>query len=59
MISLSFLFSLPLFIAAIVIFGYGVARNDAQASKTTMSIGLSVGLVGVVMAAIMFVFFSL
>ncbi|MFC1987656.1 hypothetical protein ACFLVH_03850 [Chloroflexota bacterium] len=59
MISLSFVFSLPLFIAAIVIFGYGVSRNDEQASKRTMSIGLSVGLMGVVVAAIMFVFFSL
>ena len=59
MISLSFLFSLPLFIAAMVIFGYGVSRNDEQASKTTMSIGLIVGLVGVVTAAIMYVFFSL
>ena len=59
MISMSFVATLPLFIAAIVIFGYGVTRNDVQASKTTMSIGLSVGLVGVIIAAILFVFFSL
>ncbi|MFC2069529.1 hypothetical protein ACFLTP_11085 [Chloroflexota bacterium] len=59
MISFSFLFSLPLFIAAIVIFGYGVSRNSEQASNKTMSIGLIVGLVGVVTATIMFCFFSL
>ena len=59
MISLSFVATLPLFIAAIVIFGYGVARNDEQASRKTMSIGLGIGLVGVVVAAIMFIFFSL
>lgn len=59
MICLSFLFSLPLFIAAIAIFGYGVARNDEQASRKTMTAGLGVGLVGVVMAAIMLVVFSL
>ena len=36
MISLSFIATLPLFIAAIVIFGYGVARRDQQASRKTM-----------------------
>lgn len=59
MISLSFLVSLPLFIASIVVFGYGVARSDEQASQKTMSVGLGIGLVGVIVAAIMFGFFSL
>lgn len=58
MISLSFLLSLPLFIASIAVFSYGVARKDKQASQKTMSIGLGIGLVGVVVAAIMFVFLS-
>ncbi len=59
MISLSFLFSLPLFLASIVIFMFGVARKDKQASKKTMVAGLGVGLIGVVLAAVMFIFFSL
>lgn len=59
MISLSFIVTLPLFITAIAIFGYGLTRNDERASQMTMTIGFSVGLLGVVVAAIMFVFFSL
>ena len=59
MICMSFVVSLPLFMIAIGIFGYGVARSDERAGKTTMSIGLAVGLLGVLAAAIMFVFFSL
>ncbi|MFQ6122121.1 MAG: hypothetical protein ACE5LA_03570 [Dehalococcoidales bacterium] len=59
MISLSFLVTLPLFIIAIVIFGYGLTREDERASQTTMTIGLGVGLLGVIVAAIMFGFFSL
>jgi len=59
MISVSFIATLPLFLAAIAIFGYGVARSDEQASRKTMAVGLGVGLVGVVVAAITFGFFSL
>ena len=59
MISLSFIVTLPLFITAIAIFGYGLTRNDERASQMTMTIGFGVGLLGVVVAAIMFVFFSL
>ncbi len=59
MISFSFIVTLPLFITAIAIFGYGLTRNDERASQTTMTIGFGVGLLGVVVAAIMFVFFSL
>jgi len=58
MIDLSFVVSLPLFIIAVAIFGYGLIRNDERASQTTMSTGLGVGLLGVLVAAIMFVFFS-
>ena len=59
MINLTFVITLPLFIAAIAIFFYGVARSDEQAGKKTMSTGLVVGLVGVIVAAIMFGVFSL
>jgi len=59
MIDLSFIASLPLFIIAVAIFGYGLIRNNERASQTAMSIGLSIGLLGVLVAAIMFVCFSL
>ena len=59
MINLTFVITLPLFIAAIAIFFYGVARSNEQASKKTMSAGLAVGLVGVIVAAILFGVFSL
>ena len=59
MIDLSFVVSLPLFIIAVAIFGYGLIRNDERASRTAMSTGLGVGLLGVLVAAIMFVCFSL
>ena len=59
MISLSFVVTLPIFMAAIVVFGFGLIRKDEPASQKTMMTGLVVGLVGVVAAAIMFVFFSL
>ena len=56
---MSFIVTLPLFITAIAIFGYGLTRNDERASQTTMTIGFGVGLLGVDVAAIMFVLFSL
>ncbi|MFC2005590.1 hypothetical protein ACFLVG_01340 [Chloroflexota bacterium] len=59
MISLSFVTTLPIFIAAIAIFFCGVARSNEQASKRMMSAGLVVGLVGVIVAAIQFCVFSL
>ena len=59
MISMSFVATVPLFLAAIVIFGCGIARNNAKACTRTMSIGLAIGLVGVIIAAVLFVFFSL
>jgi len=59
MISLSFVVTLPLFITAIAIFGYGLTRNDERASQTTMMIGFGIGLLGVIVAAIMFGFFCL
>lgn len=58
MISLSFLVTLPLFIIAIGVFFYGVTRHEQRASERTMSAGLGIGLVGVIAAAVMFVFFS-
>lgn len=59
MISISFVVTLPIFIAAIVVFGIGLIRKNQRDSSKTMTAGLVVGLLGVVIAAIMFVFFSL
>ena len=59
MISLSFVVTLPLFIIAIGVFFYGLTRYNERACEATMSIGLGIGLVGVIAAAVMFAFFSL
>ena len=59
MISISFVVTLPIFIAAIVVFGIGLIRKKQRDSAKTMTAGLVVGLLGVIIAAIMFIFFSL
>ncbi len=58
MTSLSFLVTLPLFIIAIAVFFCGVTRHEERACARMMSAGLAIGLVGVIAAAVMFVFFS-
>ena len=59
MISLSFVVTLPMFLAAIAVFGFGLIRKDQRASQKTMTTGFIVGLLGVVVAAILYGFFSL
>ncbi len=58
MISLSFVVTLPIFMAAVAVFGFGLIRKDQRASEKTMTTGLVVGLLGVVVAAIIFIIFS-
>jgi hypothetical protein len=59
--TLSFLVSLPLFVIAAGTFCYGLvqlARNEDQRASNWISVGFGVGLLGVVVAAIVFGFFS-
>ena len=60
MYSLTFLVSLPLFVIAAVMFCYALARmarNDDQRARNIMTVGYGVGLLGVVVAAVVFGFF--
>jgi high-affinity Fe2+/Pb2+ permease len=59
--TLTFLVSLPLFLISAGIFCYGLvqlARNEDQRASNWISAGFGVGLLGVVVAAIVFGFFS-
>lgn len=55
----TFLVSLPLFLISIGILSYGLVRanQDDPRARDIMTIGLEVGLLGVVVAAIVFGFF--
>lgn len=55
MYNLTFLVCLPIFLISVAIFCYGLARlagNGPQAGGI-MAVGLSVGLLGIIVAAIM------
>ena len=43
MISFSFVVTLPIFIAAIAVFGFGLVRKEQQSSRKIMSAGLIIG----------------
>jgi hypothetical protein len=58
--TLTFLVSLPLFLISAGIFGYALVqvRRDNPRARDTMTIGVEVGFLAVVVAAIVFSFFS-
>jgi high-affinity Fe2+/Pb2+ permease len=59
--TLTFAISLPLFLIAAALFSYGLAqlaRNEDERASRTMTIGFGIGLLGVVVAAIVFGFFT-